>query len=421
MDTRSSLLETLEKNNFKVSTDTRKDISDSVYFALRGETFDGNLFINDALEGGAVACVTDNPKNAGDNIYVVENVLETLQDIALIYRKTFDIPIIAIGGSNGKTTSKELLRSVLQTKYKVHSTQGSFNNHIGVPLSVLSMDKETEVGVFEIGANHNDEHTKLLEILYPTHAVVTNNGMDHLEGFGSMENSRKANKEIYDWAISNENIVFVNKKHDDLLEDSQNNKRILYSNYDLESINGTPLIISLNEKEYKTQLIGDYNLENIDLAIAIGEHFDIDIDTSISAVCEYIPLLKRSQFLTKNNINFIVDCYNANPTSMKLSLDSFANSDRKSKGIIIGDMFELGSYSEDEHKKIVEHISQQNFDCVVFVGNRFKKALESINITHKWFPDSDSARTWFITQKFDGYIFLLKGSRGITIEKLLEF
>jgi UDP-N-acetylmuramoyl-tripeptide--D-alanyl-D-alanine ligase len=423
MTTTEEILKKLEECDFNVSTDTRKNISGSVYFALKGDSFDGNLFAHDALQKGAVAAVTENPENLkikNGKIFLVKNVLKTLQDTAKIYRQSFNIPILAIGGSNGKTTSKGLLCDVLKTKYKTHSTVESFNNHFGVPLSILSMNKKTEIAVFEIGANHRGEHTELLDILQPTHVVVTNNGLDHLEGFGSPEGSRLANKEIYDWALQNGAKVFAHKKHPDLAEDSKNNERIFYPAEILESDNATPLGIIWNGKKYQTKLFGNYNLENIELAISIGQYFDVTPDVALAAVCRYEPTGKRSEFRTKNKINFIVDCYNANPTSMLLSLESFLKSGKKSAGVILGDMLELGKYSETEHKKIVDFVFRQKFDCIVFVGEKFKKALMSETKKYLWFPNSEEASVWFAEQKFAGFTFLLKGSRGMKIEKVLE-
>lgn len=424
-DVLQNILKELEKCSYKVSTDTRKDLSGTVYFALKGESFDGNQFVNEALEKGAIASVTDNPANlqnkTTENIFLVDDVQKTLQEVAKAYRKLFTIPIVVIGGSNGKTTSKELLRDVLRTKFKVHSTQGSFNNHFGVPLSVLSMDKETEIGVFEIGANHPKEHMELLNIICPTHVVVTNNGMDHLEGFGSPEGARMANKEIYDWALEHKAEVFVNQKNTDLMQDSKDNIRSLYSVQNIESTNATPLHVLWNNETYKTHMAGNYNIENIELALSIGQYFNVDDKKAIGAICEYTPASKRSEFMTKNNINFIVDCYNANPTSMKLALESFLESDTHPRGIILGDMLELGEYSDVEHKKIADFIATQKFDSVIYIGERFKKALQNTDQNYQWFENSDIARAWFVEQKFDNYTFLLKGSRGIKVEKVLEF
>ncbi|MCX6703511.1 MAG: UDP-N-acetylmuramoyl-tripeptide--D-alanyl-D-alanine ligase [Candidatus Zambryskibacteria bacterium] len=419
MNTIDIILKELEGNNYSISTDTRKDVAGSVYFALTGENFDGSAFIEDALAKGAVAVVTENKSKAGEHVYVVDSVLTALQKASTAYRALFNIPLIALGGSNGKTTSKELLKEALKSKYKVHATEGSLNNHIGVPLTLFSMPQDTEIGIFEIGANHPKEHLDLLEILNPTHVVVTNNGMDHLEGFGSPLGSRLANKEIYDWAKENNAKTFVHKNHPDLIEDSTGIERILYPEYTLATVPGTFLSFSYDDKKYTTQMIGNYNLENVELAVSIGQYFGVKKEDALDAVCNYAPSSRRSQFIQKDNIDFIVDCYNANPTSMKLSLDSFLTSAASQKGVILGDMLELGEYADDEHKKIVEYVLSAPLTTRIFIGIFFKKALADISGDFKWFETSDEAKIWFDQQNFSGFTFLLKGSRGLKMEKIL--
>lgn len=376
-------------NNFKVSTDTRKDVSGSVFFALKGENFDGRAFAKDALAKGAVEVVT-------------ENALEVLQKLARRYRDQFNIPIIAIGGSNGKTTTKELMRAVLETRFKVHATDSNLNNHIGVPLSVLSMDQSAEIGIFEIGANHLGEHTSLLEILNPTHVMVTNSGLDHLEGFGSRANVEKANEEINEWA----------RKHGATILTS--------GDRGLKITTSLPLAITNGGKNYKTQMVGDYNLENINRALSLGLFFKIDMEKALEAICEYSPSAQRSQLVVKNGVRFVVDCYNANPTSMMLALESFVKSAGEPRGVILGDMLELGSFANKEHKRIVNFVAGQKLDIIVFIGKHFKQALNENGFKFFWFPDSDSAREWFSKQKFTGYTFLLKGSRGIKVERVID-
>ncbi len=414
------LIKKIEKNNYHISTDTRKDISGSVYFALKGDNFDGSQFVQQALDKGAIAVATEDTSKAGENVYIVENVLQSLQKLSSLYRKSFSIPIIALGGSNGKTTSKELLKKTLGQKYKVHATEGSLNNHIGVPLSLFSMPRDTEIGIFEIGANHPGEHLELLNILKPTHVVVTNNGMDHLEGFGSPEGSRKANKEIYDWAKENGAKVFVHKGHTDLLEDSSETEQILYPDYVLKNTPGTFLSFTCDGISYTTQMIGNYNKENVELAVSIAEYFDVKREDSLQGVSDYTPSARRSQFIQKNDIDFIVDCYNANPTSMRLSLESFLASDAPSKGVILGDMLELGDYADEEHKKVVESVLATPLATRVFIGNFFKKALINVSGDFIWFETSEEAKFWFTEQKFEGFTFLLKGSRGVKVEKILD-
>lgn len=401
-----TIFKELEKCKFKVSTDTRKDVRGSIYFPLKGDNFDGNTFVHEAVAKGASGALTDNPDITGDNIYLVDDVLKTLHSLAHMYRKRFNIPIVVIGGSNGKTTSRGLVREVLKTKYKVHSSEESMNNQFGVPLSILAMDEDTEIGVFEIGANHPTEHTTLLETLEPTIVLVTNNGMDHLEGFGSPLGVRTANKELYDWARTHKAKAIVNKNHEDLVEDSEGLDRILYPNQELG--------------EYKTNLVGDYNKENIELALAVGDFFEIPRAIALEAISKFEPISKRSQLVKIGQMNIVLDCYNANPSSMKLSLESFFKSAKSPKGVVLGDMLELGSYSEVEHKKVVDYVSEQKLDLMVFIGNHFKKALAGANFKYEWFLDSNEAKEWFQSKNFDGLTILLKGSKGTKVARVLD-
>jgi UDP-N-acetylmuramoyl-tripeptide--D-alanyl-D-alanine ligase len=419
MDTLSLIIKELEACNFNASTDTRKDLKGSVFFALKGDNFDGGNFIEEALSKGAFAVVTENITKSQERVHIVENVLETLQKCASKYRELFTIPLIAIGGSNGKTTSKELLKKTLGQKYNIHGTDGSLNNHIGVPLSILLMSRNTEIGIFEIGANHPKEHLELLNILKPTHVVVTNNGMDHLEGFGSPEGSRLANKEIYDWAKLHHTNVFVHKKHQDLLEDSEGTSRVLYPGHEFTLAHTTPLSFMYKQSLYTTQMVGAYNIENIELAVSLAEYFKTTPEDACRAVCEYSPSSKRSQFLHREDNDFVVDCYNANPTSMKLSLESFLTSPATKKGVVLGDMLELGEYADEEHKKIFKYVLASPFSTRIFIGNFFKKALEGVSGDYVWFETSTEAHDWFTAQHFTGVTFLLKGSRGIQVEKIL--
>ena len=420
MDTLSLIIKELEACNFNASTDTRKDLKGSVFFALKGDNFDGGNFIEEALSKGALAVVTENITKAQERVHIVENVLETLQKCASTYRELFTIPLIAIGGSNGKTTSKELLKKTLGQKYNIHGTDGSLNNHIGLPLSILSMSRNTEIGIFEIGANHPKEHLELLNILKPTHVVVTNNGMDHLEGFGSPEGSRLANKEIYDWSKLHHTNVFVHKKHQDLLEDSEGTSQVLYPGHEFTLAHTTPLSFMYRQSLYTTQMVGAYNIENIELAVSLAEYFEVTSEDACAAVCTYIPGSKRSQFLHTEHNDFVIDCYNANPTSMKLSLESFTESPFSKKGIIFGDMLELGNYAHEEHKKAVEHALSVPLEIRIFIGPLFGAVLEHIHGEFEWFENVGEAKKWFNAQNFKGITFLLKGSRGIQVEKILD-
>ncbi len=409
----------VEKAGFSVSTDTRSDLLGSIYFALKGENFDGSNFVHDALKKGAVGAVTENPEVKGDRIYFVGDVLKALQEIAARYRQLFSIPVLAIGGSNGKTTTRELVYEVLSTKYKVHSSKGNLNNHIGLPLSILSMPRDTEFGIFEVGANHPGEHTELLDILMPNLVLVTNNGLDHLEGFGSPEGVRAANKEIYDWARVHGASAFVNKEFSDLVEDSTGLERTLYPAHTLTLNGGAPLTFSCEGVSYTTHLSGDYNMVNIQAALSVGESLGVPTPQACTAIAAYQPTAKRSQFVQINGIDVILDCYNANPSSMSLSLESFVRSAQHPRGVVLGDMLELGLYAAEEHKKVLEYLSEQKLDEVVLVGSFFKEAMQDKNLSYKWFPDSGAAREWFEGQNFQGFTFLLKGSRGTKVEKVL--
>lgn len=415
-----SLIQKAESISYKVSTDTRQSVSGTIFFALSGENFDGSSFIDKALADGAVGAVTDNKKLSGENIWVVENVLGTLQALALLYREKFTIPIIAVGGSNGKTTTRELIKTVLQEKYKVHSSSGNLNNHLGLPLSILSMPKEAELGIFEIGANHQNEHLNLLSILKPTHVLVTNNGLDHLEGFGSPEGVRKANREIYDWAFENKAKAFVNKEHIDLVEDSERLDRVIYPENELNVLGGQPLSFELNGKFFETKLIGRFNIENIKSALAVGKEFGISYERGARAVVTYIPNLKRSQLISKNGINFILDSYNANPSSMNLSIESFLASTKGLRGVVLGDMLELGDYSHTEHVRIIKKLSESDLNIIILIGDAFNKALKEAPLECYWFQNSEEAKAWFDTQDFRNFTFLLKGSRGKRVEHIVE-
>jgi len=402
MDDLAQIWQKLDNNSFKISTDTRKELDGTIFFALKGESFDGNTFVEKALKKGAVAVVSQNPQfKSTPNVYVVDDTLRTLQTLAQKYRETFTIPIIAVGGSNGKTTSRELIRCVLETNFKVHTTESNLNNEIGVPLSILAMDKDTEIGVFEIGANHAQEHTNLLEILRPTHVIVTNNGLDHLEGFGSPTKVIEANEEINKWARKHNASIIANVEHG------------------LKVSTPLPLSISLDNKEYQTKMVGNYNLENISRALTVGKVFKINLEKALTAISAYTPMALRSELLERNGAQVIVDCYNANPSSMMLALKSFIESCSKPRGVILGDMLELGPYAEEEHKKILDFVSKQELNIIVLIGEQFRQAQENSHLNYTWFPNSSSAQKWFRRQNFTNYTLLLKGSRGIKVEEML--
>lgn len=418
MDTQT-LYEKLKETSFIFSTDTRTLEKGSIFVGIKGENFDGNMYCKQAIEKGVSYVISTNPENIDDSrIITVSDPLQTLQDIAALYRKEFTIPILVIGGSNGKTTTKELVHAVLSKKYRVHTTSGNLNNHIGVPLTVLSMPKDTEIAVIEIGANHPGEHTLLMNIVNPTHALVTNNGADHLEGFKTLEGVRSANKEIYDALESG--MVFVSKDRTDLLEDSEGLQRIIYPTR--SSISTSSLFASLVYKEisFDSQLFGSLNEANILSVITVGEYFEVPLLSIQQAIASYEPSLKRSQVIQKDDYTIIMDCYNANPTSMELSLaDFFSTTKGKGRIIIVGDMLEIGDGEAQAHRKILEFIGdhKEKDDMCIAVGKRFFEHQDSF--PYFFFQTTDEAHSFYQTLSLKGKNIYLKASRGTTLEKVI--
>ncbi len=403
-----------------ISTDTRKIKTGSLFFAWKGENIDGNKFAEEALEKGANYVVIDNPEyKVNEKCILVQDSIKTLQDLASFHRNKFNIPLIVIGGSNGKTTTKELLVSVLEKKYKTHYTKESFNNHTGVPLTILDMHIDSEIAVIEIGANHIGEHKDLLAIVKPCFVLVTNNGKDHLEGFGSIQGVREANKEIYDWAKENNAKIFVNKFISDLMQDSDGGDCILYPQKEYESTSGEYASLIYGKDVFESKLFGSYNEPNILASIAIGEYFEIDISSIQKSILEYSPSLKRSQIIKTEDNLIILDCYNANPSSMELSLkDLFLNFKDKNKIIIVGDMLELGESSSQYHLEILDYIKYNisKEDIVLAVGKDFYQYKNIFDFN--FFENVDSAKILFDSlNKKDALIFV-KASRGIRLENI---
>ncbi len=410
------------EHNLTIVTDTRKIIPGCLFVALKGETFDGNDFAETAVEQGASFALVSNPKfTENKKMIVVENVLQVLQDLAKIHREKFNIPVLVIGGSNGKTTTRELTTIVLQKKYKVHATQGNFNNHIGVPLTLLEMSQDTQIAVIEIGANHIGEHTELLKIVQPTHVLVTNNGQDHLEGFGSIEGVRIANGEIFEWAKQHNAEIFVNKDIADLIEDSKGGKVILYPEKEFLSISEITAGGKYNNTIIKSNLFGSFNEQNILASIVVGEYFKVPLLDIADAITEYQPTLKRSQIIKQDNYTLIMDCYNANPSSMELSLrDLFQSFNNLEKIIIIGDMFELGEQSKKFHQEVLEFIGDKvkSNDTVICIGVDFSFYKEKFSFN--FFRTTLDAKVFFETINKTGKVVFMKGSRGIKLEDILN-
>lgn len=409
-----------------VQTDTRKLKEGDIFFALKGPNFNGNVYATQALESGAAYAVVDEEEYAADNrCIVVDDVLRTLQELALYHRKQFNIPFIAITGSNGKTTTKELLTAVLRKKYITYATEGNLNNHIGVPLTLLKIKSDAEMAVIEMGANHLKEIAGYCTIALPTHGIITNCGKAHIEGFGGIEGVRKGKGELYDFLRANSGTIFRNT---DLpyLEEMANGieQQITYGSANAKYI-GKPLMQGsfLNvaimsrgaEATIPTQLVGDYNFPNVMLAVAAGLHFGIDIQTIKDAISSYSPDNSRSQWLQKGTNKIILDAYNANPTSMRAAISNFANMQLPGKILWLGAMKEMGAEEKNEHQQLVDFIGQYNWQQVILVGREFT-GLEGGYLR---FDTSTDAATYIKAHIPANASILIKGSRGSKMEVLL--
>ncbi len=412
-----------------IATDTRKIATNSLFFALKGDNFDANTFAEEALKKGAKYVVIDNPKyKINDRMLLVDNSLTALQDLARHHRREMGLPVIALTGSNGKTTTKELINAVLSMKYNTTATIGNLNNHIGVPLTLLAFTPDTEIGIVEMGANHQQEIAFLCSIAEPNFGYITNFGKAHLEGFGGYEGVIKGKSELYDYLAAHIKTAFVN------LDDSiQREKTAQLSRYTfavddyncdvrIEAVAANPMVtIKYNGLDIKSHLIGIYNATNISAAIAIGHHFKIS-DTKIKDAIEgYIPANNRSQLLEKGSNKIILDAYNANPSSMQAAITNFLNLDTEGsyKIAILGDMFELGSESHEEHKKLVQSLLPEEGIEAYFVGKDFYSTTADAPHLH-FFDTYDSFRDYFANVKTQNKTILIKGSRGMALERTLD-
>jgi UDP-N-acetylmuramoyl-tripeptide--D-alanyl-D-alanine ligase len=420
----------------QVSTDTRAIKKDSIFFALRGENFDGNKFAKEALEKGAAFAVIDDASfKVDERFIVVDSTLFALQRLASHHRKQLDVPVIAITGSNGKTTTKELTLAVLSKKFSTYATKGNLNNHIGVPLSLLEINADTEIAVIEMGANHVGEIAALCEIAAPDFGLITNVGKAHLEGFGGFEGVKKGKGELYNFIAKNNGTIFINADNYDLLlmaEKAGVKDKVSYGTKQEYNCWGKvteefpALKVSwkarLNSKVQNLQanLTGSYNLENILAAVCIGNYFGVEAGKINAAVEEYVPSNNRSQVVTKGNNTIILDCYNANPTSMTAALVNFSGMEAKKKVVILGDMLELGKESEALHRTVIEQVGSISADEVILIGKEFSSALQKEQMDCKSFATTDEAKEYLTSHKFSDAAILLKGSRGSRLEKLFE-
>ena len=407
------------RSNPMICTDTRDIKKGSIFFGLRGENFNGNIFAEQAIDGGCICAIIDEEKFANnEKVFLVKNVLKTLQDLARYHRKRLSIPIIGITGTNGKTTSKELIHSILRSKLNCYATKGNLNNHIGVPLSILEINDEHDMAIIEMGANHKKEIEFLCEISKPTYGIITNIGSAHLEGFKSIQGIIDTKNELFNFIKAHNGSLFVNQDDDLLIKLSKNIKRIAYgrnSKLGTSTISNTPFLnIKWNNMIIKSKLIGDFQFYNLSLAISIGNHFNISKEKIQLAIESYIPQNNRSEIKkTKKNI-VIMDAYNSNPSSMAAMLDSFSKQEYKNKLCILGDMLEMGKFSNQEHTKIIKHCQKLELE-VLFVGKEFSK------ISNEAFKDLDSLKSFIKINPIKNKTILLKGSRRIGLEKLVSY
>ena len=420
------------KNHPIICTDSRSVVSGCIFFSLKGPNFNGNTFAEKALELGAVCAVIDEAQYKKDERYIlVDDVLNTLQQLANHHRKHLTIPVLAITGSNGKTTTKELIRNVLSKKYRTIATKGNLNNHIGVPLTILSITKDTEFAVIEMGANHQNEIDSYCRIAEPDYGLITNVGKAHLEGFGGFEGVKKGKGELYLWIAKNGKGIFLNGNSNDLIAMAKEFKfpqTVLYGTgqefYCMGELESDEPFLKVNWKCGNTksiinaQLIGRYNFENILSAICIGNFFEINPDDINDAIESYVPDNSRSQIIKKKSNTIILDAYNANPTSMVAALDNFRKVSAHHKIVFLGEMAELGEESFAEHQKIISVLARESYDKIILVGENFKNFSDKIK--GLYFDDSEKATSWLKQNPLEDSFILIKGSRSSKMEKIME-
>jgi UDP-N-acetylmuramoyl-tripeptide--D-alanyl-D-alanine ligase len=408
-----------------VNTDTRKIKKGDIYFALKGETFNGNSFAEEALRKGAQYAIVDEKEfQKSSNTILVDDVLKALQNLAIYHRSYLNLPIIAITGSNGKTTTKELINATLSKKYQTVATIGNLNNHIGVPLTLLSMDKTTEIGIVEMGANHLKEIDFLCQIARPDYGYITNFGKAHLEGFGSLEGVIKGKTELYDYLIKHDKTIFINsndevqvektKKTNNVFSFGSKNSKLL-----IELLGLSPYVdVKFNDIEIHSQLIGEYNFNNITAAIAIAKYFEVSDIKIKKAIESYVPSNNRSQIIEKETHKILLDAYNANPTSMIAALRNFEKLDDQFKIVILGDMFELGKEAPIEHQSIADLASTLLIDKAILIGENFSKT-KIISPKVMIFNSFEDFKHSDAISNLKNHTILIKGSRGMALERIL--
>lgn len=424
-----------------VSTDTRRITSDCLFVALKGDTFDGNQFAEQALAAGARYVLVDDATvvvNDPSRYLLVNDTLTALQDLARHHRQTFTFPVIGLTGSNGKTTTKELIAAVLSKNYQTYATVGNLNNHIGVPLTLLAITEQYEMAVVEMGANHQHEIELLCSIAQPTHGLITNVGKAHLEGFGGIEGVRKGKGELYDYLAKNGLTVFINSRDKTLMAMYRERIKSLRSEETFAEVVFYPAVDSNSEpiellqespvvvyrdttgQEITTHLPGRYNFENMTAALAIGDYFGVSPEDANRAVADYNPTNNRSQVIVKGTNTVLLDAYNANPSSMAAAIRQFATTPAKRKAVILGDMYELGTESEAEHAALGKLIADSKFDLVILAGKDMHYALRYLPKAY-YFPDKFSLHNWVMDNPMTDTHVLIKGSRGMSLETVVPF
>ena len=410
-----------------VQTDTRKLQPGDLFFALKGPNFNGNKFAQEALNAGAAFVVIDEAAGFKDiRLISTGDALQTLKQLAKYHRQQFTIPFIAITGSNGKTTTKELIHEVLSSTYKTYTTKGNLNNHIGIPLTILSVQKDAELAVIEMGANHQKEIESYCAYTLPTHGIITNCGKAHLEGFGGMEGVKKGKGELYNYLRATDGVAFIMTDYTYLKEMSKGISKI--KTYGTQDAEITGIAATTNEfldvqmtngtdlKNITTHLVGAYNLPNVLVAVAVGKYFKVPEQKIKNALEQYTPCNSRSQMIEKNGNKIILDAYNANPSSMKAAIENFAGMGGQNKILLLGGMMEMGDESLAEHTALIDLIANYTWKNVVLVGGDFNK----IPHPYLYFNNSTKAKEWLQLQPLDNAMVLIKGSRSMQMEKVLE-
>lgn len=411
----------LIESDLRFTTDSRKITKGCIFFALKGDNFNGNLFALKALEQGASYAVVDEIVDKHEQLILVQDVLQFMQEVARFHRSCYDIPVIGVCGSNGKTTTKNLIYAVLSKKYRTHCTQGNFNNHIGVPITLLQMPINTEMAIIELGTNSPGEIAHLCKITEPNVGFITNIGKEHLEGFGTLEAVAKEESEIYHYLLNNNGLCFVNQDDEWLTRMSRSlQNKILVTKTSCEIQSLVPHIeFRYKDTQFNSPLMGDYNLDNIMLAIGFGEKYNVPLADISDAISSYHPDNNRSQIIEQNSNTIWLDAYNANPSSMMKAIENFAKMPQSNKVLILGDMFEMGENANQEHDDLLQWALQFNFDRIYTLGDHFASISANSDLTT---PSSmEELGKAIQNAQYQDTAILIKGSRGMKMERIIDW